>query len=98
MGVVSESTGWAGSLTSTRADEGGRSSPYTGRMPQQDLLESVVSLTKRRGFIFPSAELYGGFRSAYDFGPLGVLLLRKLRDAWWQFMVRERPEVVGLEQ
>jgi len=97
LGVVSESTGWAGSLTSTRADEGGRSSPYTGRMPQQDLLESVVSLTKRRGFIFPSAELYGGFRSAYDFGPLGVLLLRKLRDAWWQFMVRERPEVVGLE-
>ncbi len=66
-------------------------------MPEQDRLETVVALTKRRGFIFPAAELYGGFRSAYDFGPLGVLLLRKIRDEWWRFMVRERPEVVGLE-
>jgi len=66
-------------------------------MPNEDVLDAVVSLTKRRGFIFPSAELYGGFRSAYDFGPLGVLMLRKIRDAWWGFMVRERPEVVGLE-
>ncbi|ACU54194.1 glycyl-tRNA synthetase [Acidimicrobium ferrooxidans DSM 10331] len=66
-------------------------------MPEPDTLDAVVSLTKRRGFIFPSAELYGGFRSAYDFGPLGVLLLRKIREAWWSYMVRERREVVGLE-
>ncbi|MHB8343797.1 MAG: glycine--tRNA ligase [Ferrimicrobium sp.] len=60
-------------------------------------MERIVSLCKQRGFIFGSADIYGGFRSTYDYGPLGVLMLRNVRDAWWRFMVQERPEVVGLD-
>jgi glycyl-tRNA synthetase len=62
-----------------------------------DLMERVVNLCKRRGFIFPSAEIYGGFRSTYDYGPLGALLLRNVKDAWWRAMVQERDDVVGLD-
>ncbi|HXQ61973.1 MAG TPA: glycine--tRNA ligase [Acidimicrobiales bacterium] len=62
-----------------------------------DLMERVVNLCKRRGFIFPSAEIYGGFRSTYDYGPLGSLLLRNVKDAWWRSMVQERDDVVGLD-
>ncbi|MCL4422743.1 MAG: glycine--tRNA ligase [Actinobacteria bacterium] len=60
-------------------------------------MEAVVNLCKRRGFIFPSAEIYGGFRSTYDYGPLGVLLLRNVKDAWWRSMVQLREDVVGLD-
>ena len=60
-------------------------------------LDAVVNLCKRRGFIFPSAEIYGGFRSTYDYGPVGVLLLRNVKDAWWRSMVQMRPDVVGLD-
>jgi glycyl-tRNA synthetase len=63
----------------------------------QTLMDKVVNLTKRRGFVFPSAEIYGGFRSTYDYGPLGVLLLRNVRDAWWRSMVQLRDDVVGLD-
>jgi glycyl-tRNA synthetase len=62
-----------------------------------DLMELVVNLCKRRGFIFPSAEIYGGFRSTYDYGPLGVLLLRNVKDAWWRSMVQMRDDVVGID-
>ncbi len=62
-----------------------------------DLLEKIVNLCKRRGFVFPSAEIYGGFRSTYDYGPLGVLLLRNVKDAWWRAMVQLRDDVVGLD-
>jgi glycyl-tRNA synthetase len=62
-----------------------------------DLMEKVVNLAKRRGLVFPSAEIYGGFRSTYDFGPVGVLLLRNVKDAWWRAMVQERTDVVGLD-
>ncbi len=62
-----------------------------------DLFEQVVNLCKRRGFVFPSAEIYGGFRSAYDYGPLGVLLLRNVQEAWWRSMVQLRDDVVGLD-
>ncbi|HEV2427796.1 MAG TPA: glycine--tRNA ligase [Acidimicrobiales bacterium] len=62
-----------------------------------DVLEKVVNLTKRRGFIYPSAEIYGGFRSAYDYGPLGVNMLRNVRAAWWRSMVQLRDDVVGLD-
>ncbi len=61
------------------------------------LTEKVVNLTKRRGFIFPSAEIYGGFRSTYDYGPVGVQMLRNVRQAWWRSMVQLRHDVVGLE-
>jgi glycyl-tRNA synthetase len=60
-------------------------------------MERVVNLCKRRGFIFPSAEIYGGFRSTYDYGPLGVNMLRNVKDAWWRSMVQLREEVVGID-
>jgi glycyl-tRNA synthetase len=63
----------------------------------RDLMDKVVNLTKRRGFVFPSAEIYGGFRSTYDYGPIGVLLLRNVKDAWWRSMVQLRDDVVGLD-
>jgi glycyl-tRNA synthetase len=66
-------------------------------MSDTPLMEKIVSLAKRRGFVFPSAEIYGGFRSTYDYGPIGVLLLRNVKDAWWRSMVQERDDVVGLD-
>jgi glycyl-tRNA synthetase len=62
-----------------------------------DLMENVVNLCKRRGFVFPSSEIYGGFRSTYDYGPLGVLMLRNVKEAWWRSMVQMRDDVVGLD-
>ncbi len=61
------------------------------------LFDKVVNLCKRRGFVFPSAEIYGGFRSTYDYGPLGVLMLRNVKAAWWRSMVQLRDDVVGLD-
>jgi glycyl-tRNA synthetase len=66
-------------------------------MPAPDLMEQVVNLCKRRGFVFPSAEIYGGFRSTYDYGPLGVLMLRNVKEAWWRAMVQLRDDVVGID-
>jgi len=60
-------------------------------------MESIVNLCKRRGFVFPSAEIYGGFRSTYDYGPLGVLMLRNVKEAWWRSMVQCRSDVVGID-
>jgi len=60
-------------------------------------MERVVNLCKRRGFVFPSAEIYGGFRSTYDYGPLGVLALRNVKDAWWRSMVQLSDDVVGID-
>ncbi len=60
-------------------------------------MDDIVRLCKARGFVFPSAEIYGGFRSTYDYGPLGVLMLRNVKDAWWRSMVQLRHDVVGLD-
>jgi glycyl-tRNA synthetase len=60
-------------------------------------MDTLVSLCKRRGFIFPSSEIYGGFGSTWDYGPLGVELKRNIRDAWWQAVVRARDDMVGLD-
>ena len=65
--------------------------------PNSELFDKVVNLCKRRSFVFPSAEIYGGFRSTYDYGPLGVLMLRNVKDAWWRSMVQLRSDVVGLD-
>jgi glycyl-tRNA synthetase len=65
-------------------------------VPSPDL-ETIVSLAKRRGFVFPAAEIYGGFANTYDYGPLGVELKRNIREAWWRSMVRERDDVVGID-
>ncbi len=60
-------------------------------------LEQVVSLAKRRGFIFQSSELYGGINGFWDYGPMGSELKRNVREAWWKFTVHEREDVVGLD-
>ena len=65
--------------------------------PSPELMETIVNLCKRRGFVFPSSEIYGGFRSTYDYGPLGVLMLRNVKDAWWRSMVQMREDVVGID-
>ncbi len=62
-----------------------------------DLVDTIVSLAKRRGFVFPSGEIYGGTRSAWDYGPLGVELKENVRRQWWQSMVRSRDDIVGLD-
>jgi glycyl-tRNA synthetase len=62
-----------------------------------DLFDAIVNLSKRRGFVFPSAEIYGGIRSTYDYGPLGTLMLRNVKDAWWRAMVQERDDVVAID-
>jgi glycyl-tRNA synthetase len=62
-----------------------------------DRVDSVVNLCKRRGFVFPSSEIYGGTRSAWDYGPLGVELKENIRRQWWQTVVRGRDDVVGLD-
>src|SRR5438045_9751751 len=62
-----------------------------------DLMERIVSLCKRRGFIFQSSEIYGGINGFWDYGPLGVELRKNIRDHWWNSMVRSRDDVVGVE-
>lgn len=65
--------------------------------PAISSLDTIVSLAKRRGFIFPSSEIYGGLSSCYDYGPLGAQLKRNIKDAWWREMVQKRQNIVGLD-
>ncbi|MBA4136921.1 MAG: glycine--tRNA ligase [Opitutus sp.] len=62
-----------------------------------NLMEALVSLAKRRGFIYQSSEIYGGLNGFFDYGPLGVELKRNIRDCWWRDMVQRRDDVVGIE-
>ena len=62
-----------------------------------DRVDAVVNLCKRRGFVFQSSEIYGGSRSAWDYGPLGVELKENVRRQWWQAVVRNRDDVVGID-
>lgn len=66
-------------------------------MAENDIVQKIVSLAKRRGFVFQSSEIYGGLKSAYDFGPLGVELKRNIAAEWWRSMVHEREDVVGID-
>ena len=66
-------------------------------MPKSTKLENIVSLCKRRGFIFPGSEVYGGFAGTWDFGPLGVALKKKIMDAWWQYFVERREDIYGVD-
>jgi glycyl-tRNA synthetase len=59
--------------------------------------DTIVTLAKNRGFVFQSSEIYGGLRSAYDYGPLGTQLLRNVKDEWWRAMVQLRDDVVGID-
>ena len=61
------------------------------------LMQKIVALCKRRGFVFQSSEIYGGLKSAYDYGPLGVELKRNVMNEWWRSMVHEREDIVGLD-
>ena len=65
-------------------------------LPYADM-DKMLSLSKRRGFIFQSSEIYGGLGSTYDYGPLGVELKRNVKEAWWRSVVRQRDDVVGLD-
>jgi glycyl-tRNA synthetase len=60
-------------------------------------MDTLVALCKQRGFVYPAADIYGGFANAWDYGPLGVAMRRNIRDLWWRAMVQEREDVVGLE-
>ncbi len=60
-------------------------------------IDTIVNLCKRRGIVFPSSEIYGGLRSAWDWGPLGIELKRNIKQQWWKTMVQDRDDVVGLE-
>lgn len=64
---------------------------------QEKKMEDIVSLCKKRGFIFPSSSIYGGLQGVYDFGPLGVELKNNLRNAWWKSMIYERDDIEGLD-
>ena len=66
-------------------------------MAEQTMLDKITSLAKRRGFVFPSSEIYGGFAAIYDYGHYGTLLKNNIRDAWWKAMVERREDVVGLD-
>lgn len=66
-------------------------------MAEQSRLEAVISLAKRRGFVYPCGEIYGGTRSAWDYGPLGVELKENIKRQWWNRVVRSRDDVVGLD-
>ncbi|MGH8967822.1 MAG: glycine--tRNA ligase, partial [Actinomycetes bacterium] len=62
-----------------------------------DLVETVVSLCKRRGFVYPCGEIYGGTRSAWDYGPLGVEMKENVKREWWRTVVQRREDVVGID-
>ncbi len=66
-------------------------------MSKKVSLEDIVSLCKRRGFVFQSSEIYGGFAGVYDYGPYGVELANNLKSAWWKYMVQMRQDIVGLD-
>src|SRR3954453_21225553 len=71
--------------------------PAPARTADPARLEKVVNLCKRRGFVFPSGEIYGGTRSAWDYGPLGVELKDNIKKQWWRTMVQGRDDIVGLD-
>src|SRR5437764_6070239 len=74
---------------------------YDSRFTRQKVsapnIETIVSLAKRRGFVFPSSEIYGGLGSAWDYGPLGVEICNNVKQAWWRWMVHERDDMEGID-
>src|SRR5690606_21079969 len=82
------------------------SAPISGRrtclwdsrtMPQNALMDKLVSLCQRRGYTFPPSEIHGGTGRAWDYGPLGVELKRNVKDLWWSAMVHQRDDVEGID-
>jgi len=64
---------------------------------EKNLMNAIVSLAKRRGFVFPSSEIYGGLANTWDYGPLGVLMKKNIKEAWWQRFIMSRDDMVGLD-
>ena len=64
---------------------------------QANLMNKIVSLCKRRGFVFPSSEIYGGIQGFWDYGPLGVELKNNIKQNWWKSMVQSRQDVIGID-
>ncbi len=62
-----------------------------------DLMEKIVALAKRRGFVYPTSEIYGGLSNSYDYGPVGAELLRNIRNLWWKEFINDREDMVGLD-
>src|SRR5512139_1540387 len=60
-------------------------------------IETIVSLSKRRGFVYPASEIYGGLGSSWDYGPLGVELANNIKNSWWRSVVYERDDIEGLD-
>jgi glycyl-tRNA synthetase len=63
----------------------------------ENLMSKIISLSKRRGFVYPSSEIYGGFGSDYDFGPLGVEMKNNIKKAWWDEMTKKQENIIGLD-
>lgn len=66
-------------------------------MAKENLLDKVISLAKRRGFVFPGSEIYGGLANSWDYGPLGVELKNNIKHEWWRMFVHSRPDMVGID-
>ena len=66
-------------------------------MSEANLMDKVVALAKRRGFIFPSSEIYGGLANTYDYGPLGVELKNNIKNFWWNRFVHRRDDIVAID-
>ncbi|MCH8887859.1 MAG: hypothetical protein IIC13_14845, partial [SAR324 cluster bacterium] len=79
------------------------SSPKSSQSPSQETsatsysMEAIVSLAKRRGFVYAGSEIYGGLANAWDYGPMGVELKNAIKNAWWKHFVQDRSDVVGLD-
>ncbi|MFA5029714.1 MAG: glycine--tRNA ligase [Patescibacteria group bacterium] len=64
---------------------------------KNDLMDKIVALCKRRGFVFPNSEIYGGLASAYDYGPLGVELKNNIKKSWWKYFIQDREDMTGID-
>src|SRR3954447_23400472 len=71
--------------------------PAPANPKNADRMDTIVSLSKRRGFVYPSSEIYGGLRASWDYGPLGIELKNNVKRAWWRAMVQQRDDIVGLD-
>jgi len=70
---------------------------YQENNNNNNLMDKITSLAKRRGFVFPGSEIYGGLANTWDYGPVGVELKNNIKQAWWKMFVQDREDVVGLD-
>lgn len=94
-GIVKDKKGVA--QTSLEFIKPGKPASFRNMKKQSDLMEKVVNLCKRRGFIFSGSEIYGGLANSWDYGPLGVELKNNIKKLWWKMFVQERFDMVGLD-